>query len=878
MSNVGRITWCDYCIDDYFGVLVRLSARLEDGGRWNGFVAGTEPYIFAPEDEPVPDKYYIKRTESGYESLFDQPLQKIVTRTPKQAGGLTDEFSWSGEGDVPYYRRVAIHDGLSGYVNIPQEHNEERKGLPVVHIDDINVEPEFDEVIEPRISIADIEVHVPEDETFDDMTENGSEPINVICSYDTYAEEYTVFYYDKYGGLDASNIREKMQTQLSGTDIEDYTDSDIELVVSESEVAMLNEYVDYIDERDFDLESGWNWTDFDRTYIRRRMKTLYEQDENIHPSWLSPFDAMSNSYDEHRKIVGRPPFDMMKAFVDKLSFSNWRSKSLEYVSNEELGIGKIDDVDINEDWQNEPSRLVAYNIVDVLLTVALDDKNDIHGFFYEMANACSIPITDVFYEKRQVDGLLLSDRKKDEILPTTEETEDINNAGGYVSDAANGRIENVGVTDLKSLYPSAMITWNISTETLADSPEDFDEYIKVPKVPEPKDVEGDIKEENINYDWMYASFDEEGILPRNVKRLFKKRNREKEMMYEVEDGTAEYEKFKRKQGATKVLMNSIYGVAASPYWRLSNQFLGDAVTSTARYTLWKGKRTIDRLDYEQVYGDTDSLLFKLSDTNLEEQVEELEMISNEMDEDAKSILPDCGYDKIHPFLKNSDLHGNEYVCMLWEPEYIAQNFIQLGQKKRYASAKVWEEGTFYDEPKLSISGFENARSDSMPVTAELQEEIIRMVLTGASFNEVSEYIGEIIDEIDTDNPDVNKFALPGSINKDLEDYPNRQIPRACMWSNEHLDKEFSEGDNPFVYLVKETPADLPEIDVVALEWDDDIPDGFELDKEAIIERGIRKPIDSIINEMDWKFSELRSGRRQQKKDLSTGGSNPFKKA
>jgi DNA polymerase elongation subunit (family B) len=184
-------------------------------------------------------------------------------------------------------------------------------------------------------------------------------------------------------------------------------------------------------------------------------------------------------------------------------------------------------------------------------------------------------------------------------------------------------------------------------------------------------------------------------------------------------------------------------------------------------------------------------------------------------------------------------------------------------------------GKFYDEPKIKIKGFENQRSDSPPVTAELQEKIIEMILTNEDFVTVSKYIESVIEEIDIESDNVERFALPGSLNRDLEDYTNTQITRGARYSNEHLDKEFGEGDDPFVYMVDDTPAGLPQTDVVALEWDDDIPEGFELNKEAIIERGIKKPIDSIINEMDWEFNEIRSGKRQKKKDLSTGGSNPF---
>lgn len=1255
--TAGRVVWVDYTNTERYGVLVRLSARMEDGRKFNGYVRGTEPYIFAPEDETVPNKEYINYTERGYNSLFDHKLQKITTETPKQAGGLKDNFSWTGEADVPYYRRVAIHDGLSGYIDIP-ETDEMYDGLPLISIEDIDIDIDYEDEIKPRISISDIEVHVPEGGSFDEMTENGSEPINVICSYDTYEEQCKVFFFDKYGSLNQEHIRSGIEEQLEGTDIEEYASVDAELISCGSEVGMLNEYIEYVNEKDFDLISGWNYVSFDRTYIRRRMRELRSKGENIHPAHLSPFNVTSNSHDEHRKIVGRVPFDMLEAFCDKLTFSNWRSRALEYVANKELGVGKIDEVDINDDWKHQPSRLIAYNIVDVILTVALDDANDIHNFFYELADECSIPIYDTFYEKRLVDGYVMSRRGEKEILPTADESELIENAGGYVDDPVNGRHEKIGVSDLKSLYPSAMITWNISTETIAPEPDDFDDYVKVPKVPEPKNVDGKIEEDAIDMDWLYCSLDEEGIIPRTLKQLFQKRDHEKSRRNEHDPDSSKYDKWDRKQAATKVIMNcfdgdtelvtpdgirnigdvevgddvysinpdtqdvevkevvdtteeknvygeiehvtslrmdqkitknhkvlteeeglveyrdlegdytvpnhnpvkdgrspdyfdivsrgwvdegrlwlafsehgrtfkqklpaevseqlvldrnrgeyrlddldvyrkhskailsisesvkvqysdkhgwipvlyeaesfielvgwfiaeghcysdkrtaanivhlaqktqpgidkiqnclercglsysqgingftvsstplynllkdlcgngsyekeipefvfnldyklrdlfwgtlmdgdgneigdfqrystasdnlkddvcrllvlqgwqpqvrtdsgvwriqksdgtefsteetetekheekvycvtvednhtvlagrngkfswigqSFYGNASSKYWRLANEYLGDAITSTARYTLWKGRVSIEKMGKEAAYGDTDSHFIRLESDTLDEQIQELKRVSKQMDEDASTIAQDIGIEGKHPYLMESDLHGDDHTCMVWEPEKIYETWMQLGKKKRYAGKILWEEGNFYDN-KISISGFEFRRSDSMEITAELQQEVIEKILTGSDFEGVSEYIQSMIDQIDKNHEDVKKFALPGSINKALEDYPNRQVPRASMYSNEHLGYEFGEGDDPFVYMVKDTPSTLPNTDVVALKWNEEIPEGFELDREAIIERGIKKPIETIIGEMDWKFNEIRSGKKQKTGDLTGTSENPF---
>jgi len=873
---IGRVVWADST--RISGELVaRVGLRMKNGERKNCYFKNVEPWGYVPVDADLPEREWIVDVECGYESIFDDELKKVTTTTPEKVNtnrndndvlvGYVDEHF---EADIPFYRKIAMTDGISGYIELPETPLEDGD-IEIYDFSDVDCDVDSDD-IPPRIMMGDIEVAVSEEETFKETRDNASQPINVICCYDTYEQDYHVFFYDKFDGLNnPKQIREIVEEQF---DDEEWTDSlnldDIELYRSGTERELLVDFIDYMEERQFDLTSGWNWVDFDYQYLIDRIGSF----DSLTADWLSPFEECKYRNNHKMLIRGLPAFDMLEAF-DKMTFTNYRSMSLDYISREELGAGKIENVDINQTWEKNAEKLIGYNITDVALLVALDNSNDIHPFFYEISSICSIPIYDCMYEKRQIDGYVISRRGTDEILPTAEESEDIDNAGGYVSDPVNGLKENVGVTDLASLYPSAILSWNLSTETVSESPEQFDDYVKIPKVPEPKDVVGSIREEDIEMEWLYASMDEEGIIPRTAKKLFTKRNREKKKRDEFEEGTTEYEKWDRKQASTKVIQNSVYGVASSKYWRLSNQYLGDAVTSCARYALWKGKQTLDRLGYEHVYSDTDSHMFILTEDTPQEQVEELKEVSRIMDNDASEIATDIGLEGKHPFLHNFDSHGDEYACVLWEPEKVG-SFLQLGKKKRYAQNLNWKEGNWYlDEPEISISGFEFRRSDSPEVTAELQQKVIKMILTGADFEKVSSYIRDIIDQIDEDHDEVRKFALPGSINKDLKDYPNRQVPGACIYSNEWLDYEFSEGDNPFVYLVKETPSDLPNTDVLALEWNEEVPDGFVLDKEAIIERAVRKPIVDIVGEMGWNFNEIRSGKKQKTQDMSTGGSNPF---
>lgn len=868
---IGRVIWIDSVDHDDLGLVARVSLRMEDESRRDCFIRGVKPWGYVHEHETLPDREWIVDVEHGYQSLFGDSLKRVTTTLPEKVNDrndddtLMDHVKEGFEADIPFYRKLSIIDNINGYIELPEEPVSMEGDVYVYDIGAVKTEVEYEDYIEPRIMISDIEVSVDEELSFEEMRDNSTQPINVICSYDTYEEDYVVFYYDKYENLnDTSRIREIVDGQLD-------TDIDIELRKSPTEVDMFNAFINYMNRREFDLTTGWNWVDFDYEYIINRADVL----DDINKHRMSPFGYIKYTNNKMMQIPGRPGFDMMDAFCDKMTATNWRSKSLDYVCREELGIGKVEDVDINWAWENDAEKLLGYNIVDVALCVELDKANDIHKFYYDLSQECSVPIYDAFYELRLVDGYVMSRRDENEILPNADQTELIDNAGGYVEDPVNGRHRNIGVADLKSLYPSAMITWNISTETISDSPDDFDNYVKVPWVPEPKEVEGDITEDQIEWDWLYCSLDQQGLIARTVRGLFKKRNHEKARRSEFESNSLQYSMWDRMQRSTKEIMNSFYGNASSKYWRLANKWLGDAITSAARYTLWKGKQAIQKIGYKGTYGDTDSHFLQLKSDSLGDQVDELKEVAEYMDDDASTIAQDIGIDGTHPYLQDGELHGDEYTCMVWEPEKIYETWMQLGKKKRYAGMIVWKEGKYLDEPEISITGFEYRRADSMEVTEEMQQEVIEMILRGAEFQEVSEYIMGVIDEIDKNSDDIRKFALPGSINKDLDDYPNRQVPRACKYSNAHLGYEFSEGDDPFVYLIKDTPSGLPKSDVVAFEWHEEIPEGFVLNTEAIIERGIRKPIDLIINEVGWKFSEIRAGMEQQTMDLSNDGANPF---
>lgn len=874
-----RVTDLKYVEGDD-GPIVRLVGRGRDEEKYRRNIYGTKPVFWVPEDDFVPNLEEIEGVKEGYTSYDGEPLKRIHTTLPKHTGNIREEFSSHYEADVPYVRRSSVDYGLSGYIRVPRHKTD-------VHIDQIetDIEEENVESIEPRVMMADIEaIPLMDGTSFSDYTDEAPEPIIMITAYDSYEEEYHAIaideeYKSEKPHIDPKWVREELEGHWEGHDLEDQmTRCDISYTPCEDEEELLQEFVDYVSDTRPDLLSGWNWTDFDIQYLVNRLDKF----DNVNEHKMAEI-GYTGGYKKRRLIDGVPSFDMMRAFCGKMSYGEWRSEALDYVSQEELEVGKVEDISITEAFDDDRSKLLAYNIIDVQLCVGLDDKHGIHEFFYQMSDICGIQIYETMSEMRLVEGFILSRRDKDEILPTTEEKELSEITGGLVLNPSDGLREWVAVLDLKSLYPSSIISCNISQETRTDT-EDAD--VVVPDMPLNEDrVPGNsITEDDIGWDPTKGAFGftltKEGIMPKYVKMLFKSRAEMKSIRDEFPPESERYEVWDNKQYAIKVVMNSFFGVSDNPYFRLSGEGMGGSVTGSSRYVTWKGVQIAEEMGYEVAYGDTDSIMIELAnpdeDITKEEVVKRGEELEEAINDEMNQVADDFGLPDDHPFI-GEDLHGTSQHCWQFEFEKLFRRFIQTGSKKRYAGLKLWNEGQYLEEPKLDVTGYEAERTDIPELTSEFQEEVIKKVLGGKKFEEVSKYFQKVIGGLESGETDIRKIGMPGVLNKPPEDYPNRPIPRGCIYANNHLGEvNWQEGDEPWVFYVKDTPPMMPSTDVLAVPWTTEgLPEGFELDIQQHIDRHIKQPLKPFLNEMGWDFSELKRGKRSQSTGSFDSTDNPF---
>jgi DNA polymerase elongation subunit (family B) len=278
--------------------------------------------------------------------------------------------------------------------------------------------------------------------------------------------------------------------------------------------------------------------------------------------------------------------------------------------------------------------------------------------------------------------------------------------------------------------------------------------------------------------------------------------------------------------------------------------MGSAVTATGRAVIEHTKEVVEKEGQEVVYGDTDSTLVELGGGTLDELVERGEALEERINE---------SYDSFAAEEFNADEHR-------WEIEFekLYERFFQAGRKKRYAGKLVWKEGKKLDEADLDITGFEYKRSDVAGVTKEVQQEVIEMILNGAGFDKVSEYIQDVVARFKEGEYGYDEMGVPGGIGQKLESYDTDTAQvKGAKYANEHLGTNFTSGSKPKRLYVKRVKGDLPPTEVVCFEYPKQVPDEIEIDTEKMLEKTVRNPIERILEALGWSWSEVVNGQRQQ---------------
>jgi len=222
-----------------------------------------------------------------------------------------------------------------------------------------------------------------------------------------------------------------------------------------------------------------------------------------------------------------------------------------------------------------------------------------------------------------------------------------------------------------------------------------------------------------------------------------------------------------------------------------------------------------------------------------------------------------------------------------EFEKLYRRFFQAGKKKRYAGHIIWSEGKDVDD--IDITGFEYKRSDIAPITKEVQKEVLEMIVTGTEREEIKSYVGDVIERVQAGEVSLGEIGIPGGIGKKLDNYETDTAQvRGAKYANLLFGTNFSSGSKPKrLYIEKVHPSFFREVEaekdldpsvdqlygefkreaesgetVICFEFEDQVPDAFNVDYEKMLDKTLKGPIARILEALDISWDEVESGQEQ----------------
>ena len=393
----------------------------------------------------------------------------------------------------------------------------------------------------------------------------------------------------------ASNfgINQVISTKTNSESKEDFVNH----VSSERE--MIQEFVRIIKENNVDIMVGYNSDNFDFPYLKDRAKLL-DVDLDIGMDG-SDVKYIRRGYANAASLKGLIHVDLYLVMRRYMTLERY---TLERVYYELFGEEKIDvpGERIWEFWDNggdELDTLFDYSLDDVISTLKIAEQT--LPLNLELTRIIGQPLFDVsrMATGQQAEWFLVKQAYFDEeVVPNkqgsnfTDRANAEDNEGGYVKEPETGLHENLVQFDFRSLYPSIIISKNIS-----------------PDVMELGDVEN---EEDYNISPEHGikfKKSPKGFIPSVIDKILQERFRIKREMKASDDDT-ERKALDVQQQAIKRLANTMYGIYGFPRFRWYSFECAKAITSWGRQYIKSSIKKAEEYGFYAIYADTDGFYAK----------------------------------------------------------------------------------------------------------------------------------------------------------------------------------------------------------------------------------------------------------------------------
>ena len=399
----------------------------------------------------------------------------------------------------------------------------------------------------------------------------------------------------------------------------------IEKVDTEKE--MIESFIKTVKENNIDIIIGYNSDLFDFPYLKDRAK-IWGLDLDLGVDGSS-MKSIRRGFNNAATFKGLLHVDLYLVMRRYMSLDRY---TLERVYFEFFGEEKIDVPGdrIYEFWDNggrELKNLFKYSLDDVVSTLKIAQET--LPLNLELTRIVGQPFVDVtrMATGQQAEWYLVRKAYEvDEVVPNKPNMtmknikERGSNSGGYVKEPEIGLHENLVQFDFKSLYPTLIISKNISPDVLVKDNvsynakfEDFETgYDEIDDLTEEElSSEIDNDEEYYISPERFFKFKKEpqGFIPSALEGILNERFAVKKRMKETDDPVLK-KSLDVQQQALKRLANTMYGVYGFLRFRWYSFECAQAITAWGRQHIKKAMKEAEDYGFKAIYADTDGFYAK----------------------------------------------------------------------------------------------------------------------------------------------------------------------------------------------------------------------------------------------------------------------------
>ncbi|OAD62291.1 DNA polymerase alpha catalytic subunit, partial [Eufriesea mexicana] len=329
-------------------------------------------------------------------------------------------------------------------------------------------------------------------------------------------------------------------------------------------------------------------------------------------------------------------------------------------------------------------------------------------------------------------------------------------AGGLVLEPKKGFYDKlILLMDFNSLYPSIIQEYNLCFTTVPGAAyADCGDL----SVPEP----------NLEF----------GIIPTEIRKLVESRIEVKKLMKGANISPELKMQYNVRQLALKLTANSMYGCLGATHCRFYAKGLAALVTAKGREILQHTKSLVEKLNYEVIYGDTDSIMIN---TNLLDY-EEVFCVGRKIKQEVNKL-----YKRVE-----LDIDG-------------VFRYLLLLQKKKYAAVVMTKLPNGQIELTQEHKGLDIVRRDWCQLACDIGKKILDQLLSDQSGDDrivqIFAILHDIAQNVRENLVSLSSLVITKQLSKNPNEYPDTKQPhvQVALRLNKEGGRMWKAGDTvPYI--------------------------------------------------------------------------------